>query len=323
MMMECPKCGFQQPEDKFCAQCGINVEAYKNKPLPKAKKLWNKLSVQISLTLVLITVLSTVLYIKNNKPNQTPEQLSAVWEKEISQTSSQPQLDAETEQPPANEQPIEESPSSTRNMEPQSLSAQATLNKEDTTQVQDTNSTQPKSFMATLVEAPLRTLEGFGSRVFNQNDVVAIEFNTDGNFQRWLEQSQQNEQLLILQPMKTTNWHNSNFAQFRDQVLITETTGYSTTITLRPNDKNQMQLEIRTANTNTQTDRNRSADEGVQTYTIPVKPNKAYFVFGFFPRPETPMNLPDLESPNRLLSVLNSPDFISGASDLALVIVLK
>ncbi len=29
MMMNCPKCGFEQPKDQFCAQCGINVDSYR------------------------------------------------------------------------------------------------------------------------------------------------------------------------------------------------------------------------------------------------------------------------------------------------------
>lgn len=28
-MMKCPKCGFEQPEDQFCAKCGVNVSSYK------------------------------------------------------------------------------------------------------------------------------------------------------------------------------------------------------------------------------------------------------------------------------------------------------
>ena len=30
-MIECPKCGFTQPEDPFCAKCGVDIELYKLK----------------------------------------------------------------------------------------------------------------------------------------------------------------------------------------------------------------------------------------------------------------------------------------------------
>lgn len=28
MMIECPKCGFRQPDDQFCASCGVNIKTY-------------------------------------------------------------------------------------------------------------------------------------------------------------------------------------------------------------------------------------------------------------------------------------------------------
>lgn len=30
-MISCPKCSFQQPEDKFCAKCGVDMESYRPK----------------------------------------------------------------------------------------------------------------------------------------------------------------------------------------------------------------------------------------------------------------------------------------------------
>jgi hypothetical protein len=36
--MICPKCGFSQPDDYYCAQCGVNVEKYVQK---KRKKRFN------------------------------------------------------------------------------------------------------------------------------------------------------------------------------------------------------------------------------------------------------------------------------------------
>ena len=319
MMMECPKCGFQQPEDEFCAQCGVNIESFKNKPLPKAKKLWNKLSVQISLTLVLVTVLSTVWYIKNNQPNKTPEELSAVWEKDITQTSSEAQI-----QPQENtNNPEEPQPSNYENMEPQEINKTATLSREESVNPQPDAPDPSMEFTSSIIEAPLSLLQGLGQSVYRNTSVTAIEFDPNEDFPAWLQQLQQQDQLIVLQPVEKKDWHNSSFAQFRDQIMINEDAGYSTTITLRPQPDNTAQLEVRTANTRAAQAQSTAPDEGIQTYTIPVKPNKAYVIFGFFPRPETALKMPELQTPNRVLSVLSSPDFIGGASDLALIFVLK
>lgn len=318
-MMECPKCGFQQPEDEFCAQCGINIEAFKNKPLPKAKKLWNKLSVQISLTLVLVTVLSTVWYIKNNQPNKTSEELSAVWEKDITQTSSEPQIQPQETANSNDEQP---QPSNSENMQPQELNQTTTPSPQEFVNGQKAAPAHQMEFTSSIIEAPLSLLQGLGQSVYRNASVTAIEFDPNEDFQAWLQQLQQQDQLIVLQPVEKKDWHNSSFAQFRDQVMLNEDAGYSTTITLRPQPDNTAQLEVRTANTRPQ-EQTTAPDEGIQSYTIPVKPNKAYVVFGFFPRPETALKMAELQTPNRVLSVLSSPDFIGGASDLALIFVLK
>lgn len=38
-MMECPRCKFVQPEDRFCANCGLNIEAFAAKPKPLMQKV--------------------------------------------------------------------------------------------------------------------------------------------------------------------------------------------------------------------------------------------------------------------------------------------
>jgi len=40
-MIECPRCGFLQPKDRYCANCGIDIENYKPKPKPLYVRLLN------------------------------------------------------------------------------------------------------------------------------------------------------------------------------------------------------------------------------------------------------------------------------------------
>src|SRR6188508_2353904 len=38
MNVTCPKCGFEQPRDRFCANCGIDIENYRSPPSSIAQK---------------------------------------------------------------------------------------------------------------------------------------------------------------------------------------------------------------------------------------------------------------------------------------------
>lgn len=38
MLINCPRCGFQQPKDKYCAQCGVDIESFR----PVAPPLWKR-----------------------------------------------------------------------------------------------------------------------------------------------------------------------------------------------------------------------------------------------------------------------------------------
>ncbi len=49
MMMECPRCGFAQPKDQFCASCGLNIEQYVAKPRPFIVRVLQNPNLHLSL----------------------------------------------------------------------------------------------------------------------------------------------------------------------------------------------------------------------------------------------------------------------------------
>ncbi len=53
MLMQCPRCGFSQPEDQYCAQCGVNMQSYKRKEKPILKKIFQNLGFQIFILLII------------------------------------------------------------------------------------------------------------------------------------------------------------------------------------------------------------------------------------------------------------------------------
>ena len=75
-MINCPKCGFFQPKDDYCANCGVNMESFKAKPVPFFKSIWSKASTQSTIFIALVITLIAVIYFGNLK-NKIVESLSS------------------------------------------------------------------------------------------------------------------------------------------------------------------------------------------------------------------------------------------------------
>lgn len=61
MMQECPRCGFLQPQDRYCAYCGLDIETFLTKPQPWYRRLLSNTAIQVSA--LGVTILSTFGYV--------------------------------------------------------------------------------------------------------------------------------------------------------------------------------------------------------------------------------------------------------------------
>lgn len=64
MLINCPKCGFEQPKDQFCASCGVNLNRYKKRQKPLIDKVLSNANFY-AICLLLITI-ATSYYLANN-----------------------------------------------------------------------------------------------------------------------------------------------------------------------------------------------------------------------------------------------------------------
>jgi clan AA aspartic protease (TIGR02281 family) len=64
--MICPKCGFSQPDDYYCAQCGVNVEKYVQK---KRKKRFKR---GLIIAVLGIAALSIAMFLSTRKDSEKP-----------------------------------------------------------------------------------------------------------------------------------------------------------------------------------------------------------------------------------------------------------
>jgi hypothetical protein len=79
MMISCPRCGFSQPEDQYCAQCGVNMHAFKPRQKSTFKKLTENVGIQIVILLVFGVGAGSFLIRKSSETgtNQQSEKYSS------------------------------------------------------------------------------------------------------------------------------------------------------------------------------------------------------------------------------------------------------
>ncbi len=67
MMVNCPKCGFSQPKDRYCASCGVDMVAFRPAQKPLMTRLLQNTSVQIVALVGAIVVLGIYINAQNNR----------------------------------------------------------------------------------------------------------------------------------------------------------------------------------------------------------------------------------------------------------------
>ena len=72
MLIRCPKCGFQQPTDKYCAQCGVDIENFKPEGASSVKKFFTSPLVHLAVLVALSATLGISFY-QQRKISETKE----------------------------------------------------------------------------------------------------------------------------------------------------------------------------------------------------------------------------------------------------------
>lgn len=62
MLVNCPRCGFQQPQDKYCAHCGVDMENYRPPQPSFAKKIFGNPALQVGAVLAIAAVVGLGVY---------------------------------------------------------------------------------------------------------------------------------------------------------------------------------------------------------------------------------------------------------------------
>lgn len=91
MLIDCPRCGFNQPKDTYCAQCGIDMLAYKAPEVSAGQRLLQNIFFQ---TVAILTIAGAGIgYFLSQRPAHPPEDVFQRYSRP-SQLISQPKSDA-------------------------------------------------------------------------------------------------------------------------------------------------------------------------------------------------------------------------------------
>lgn len=90
MMTKCPRCGFSQPEDQYCARCGVNMYTYKPAEKSAFKKLTENVAVQIVFLLAAAVIAGS--YFLQGSPSSQWGKKSDRLAQRSQKPATQPQL---------------------------------------------------------------------------------------------------------------------------------------------------------------------------------------------------------------------------------------
>jgi len=75
MLVNCPRCGFSQPNDQYCAQCGVDMNSFKRKTPPLFKRIFSNAIVQIVI-LIIAAVFSGQYIFRHQAPQSWVQKIT-------------------------------------------------------------------------------------------------------------------------------------------------------------------------------------------------------------------------------------------------------
>lgn len=92
MMVNCPRCGFSQPEDQYCAQCGVDMLNYQ----PARKPLWRRIAASTIFQVFVLAVVVTLVfsYAREKRQRELAERIAEVESARSTQTFTRRQAES-------------------------------------------------------------------------------------------------------------------------------------------------------------------------------------------------------------------------------------
>jgi hypothetical protein len=87
MLINCPRCGFSQPKDQYCASCGVNIETYVPVKPSVWKKVFSSTAPQVFLVVVVALGISYYTIKANNSASPQNSRRKNIQQQSLSNSS--------------------------------------------------------------------------------------------------------------------------------------------------------------------------------------------------------------------------------------------
>lgn len=111
MIIDCPRCGFSQPKDRYCANCGLDIDHFKPVAEPKLKALAQNTAMQVILVVIVVVALASGIYSAQQKT--VKEQLAVATQDDINAAAASTPITPSAAPAPSTEPVAQTPPAST------------------------------------------------------------------------------------------------------------------------------------------------------------------------------------------------------------------
>lgn len=173
MIVNCPRCGFSQPKDQYCASCGVDMQSYR----PSSPPLWKSLLVNpvFLIALSFAVVMGSVAYIRQKQREELASRAELLRSGPV--IVQQSQINEYGESAQASQQPAA-SAEDTQKSRPQTLAAAISQDSEQPEPLadsQNSNSGVPPEAATRKITASAKLVESEPKKEL-KNDILKVNF---------------------------------------------------------------------------------------------------------------------------------------------------
>lgn len=322
MLINCPKCGFSQPQDKYCAQCGVDMETFRPAQVSLLKRIISHPGIQFLVLLLCLVGALQVFYFRDQK--QLNERISLL--KGTMQLSSADQSSLSLEEASQTQEDSEALDKSLPLSSTSSLSGTKEAESMNSAVEPPTHQAKEKFLILTFYEIPKAGLLKLFEESQNEGHFEEFKEYATGltqNFKSKLTLFQAKE--LTSQKIVLNQNTGTFFTGLKDESTMNIGIGLQGYFLIQKMSPRLTRLSIEILRSWREPSENESFAIKNREFPLQVELEKNMDVFlaGLIPRNANLSDQDDLLVSIPTFKILNSADFINGLSEFVLVIELS